>query len=325
MRLQLTFFFVAVMAALAGCGSVVIQAGPEADGGGVPPPDVAVAMDDRPVVIDRPITVLDRPGPIDLPIACVSSSDCPRGQECGGPEGCGVAWTCQASSGRGCTDDLAPFCGCDGVTFRGSSSCPLRPYSHRGECATVVDGGPAPGACRGNVDCPANHICVGPDGCGVPWNCRRVADTSCTRDLAPFCACDGGTFMASSTCPGRPFLHRGACAVSTPDAGPTTCVIDGVICRVGQPCRINRCTVCACGSGTCAVDPACTADGGVRDVEPACPAEDARGVGACAAFFGYAWNGTRCAGLSGCSCVGSACGSLAFSLELCNYNHRACL
>ena len=40
-----------------------------------------------------------------------------------------------------------------------------------------------------------------------------------------------------------------------------------------------------------------------------CEAMDARGEGLCDAFFGYAWNGVTCVGISGCSCVGTDCGS----------------
>jgi hypothetical protein len=129
--------------------------------------------------------------------------------------------------------------------------------------------------------------------------------------------------MASSTCPGRPYLHRGACRSAT-------CVIEGVTCRVDEPCAIGACRLCTCGrDGTvgCSLDPACAVDGGFRDGGGAtdCTAQDARGVGNCAAFFGYAWDGTRCVGLGGCSCAGSACGSLTFSQQLCEYNYRACL
>lgn len=42
-------------------------------------------------------------------------------------------WVC-AVSGAPCTDDLAPYCGCDGETFHDSSSCPTQPFAYRGEC-----------------------------------------------------------------------------------------------------------------------------------------------------------------------------------------------
>ncbi len=35
---------------------------------------------------------------------------------------------------RPCTADLSPFCGCDGLTFLASSSCPGEAFEHVGEC-----------------------------------------------------------------------------------------------------------------------------------------------------------------------------------------------
>ena len=64
--------------------------------------------------------------------ACNTSADCPDGMSCRGEAGCDAQWTCQPESP--CTADLVPFCGCDGQVFRGSSSCPPRPYSRRGGC-----------------------------------------------------------------------------------------------------------------------------------------------------------------------------------------------
>jgi hypothetical protein len=64
--------------------------------------------------------------------ACTTSADCAQGEQCFGPEGCGVQWTCVAA--RACTRDLAQYCGCDGLTVEGSGSCPPRAYSHRGPC-----------------------------------------------------------------------------------------------------------------------------------------------------------------------------------------------
>ena len=355
MSLGLTF-----MAALAGCGSVVIQANPETDGGAG---DVSPTPDTTPVV-DRPVVT-------DVPRACTRPADCEPGLECLGGEGCAIPWTCQPSLGRACTDDLAPFCGCDHVTFFGSSTCPTQPYAFRGVCERppppvdagpagcalpdgsicavgqacptgecsvcfctapgvlrctggCVDAGPPPITCRGNVDCSVGTQCVGPEGCGIPWTCQPAGP--CTRDLATYCACDGTTFMASSTCPGRPFARRGACGIVPPpsDAGPGTCTIFGVTCPTGVPCRVNACLVCTCEGDTvgCTSDPGCAMDGGTPP--PLCPAQDARGTGMCAAFFGYAWDGTQCVGLGGCSCVGTDCRSLAGTLAQCNLEHSAC-
>lgn len=360
MRFPTTILLLTLLGLLTGCGSVVIQADP-GDGG----------TGDAPLVPDRPLPPVDRPLVIDVPNTCTSTADCARGLECLGGEGCAIPWTCQPALGRPCTDDLALFCGCNRVTFYGSSSCPAQPFQHRGSCVgtppidagpagcalpdgsvcrvgdtcrtgecslcfcaapgmlrctgACVDAGPPPRSCRGNVDCTAGTQCVGFEGCYIPWTCQP--SPPCTRDLVTYCACNGSTFMASSTCPGQPYLHRGSCGIVPPpvDAGPGTCVIDGVTCRAGVPCRINACTVCTCDGASvgCSIDPGCAMDGGTEP-PPICPAQDARGVGACAAFFGYAWDGSSCVGLSGCGCSGADCRSLYRSIELCDEAHRAC-
>ena len=43
---------------------------------------------------------------------------------------------------------------------------------------------------------------------------------------------------------------------------------------------------------------------------PTCKAQDAKGVGLCEAFFGYAFDGKSCQGLSGCRCQGADCKNL---------------
>jgi hypothetical protein len=63
---------------------------------------------------------------------CKSAADCAAGQDCYGPDACGSTWTCGPR--RMCTEDLIEYCGCDGTVFRGSSTCPARPYQHRGGC-----------------------------------------------------------------------------------------------------------------------------------------------------------------------------------------------
>ena len=57
---------------------------------------------------------------------------------------------------------------------------------------------------------------------------------------------------------------------------------------------------------------------------PGCIAQDAAGVGACARFFGYAWNGRACVGISGCSCKGVDCKRLSPTAEACQGEHQAC-
>lgn len=179
--------------------------------------------------------------------------------------------------------------------------------------------------CARQQECGRGEECIGPEGCGIPWTCQPAPP--CTRDLTTYCACDGTSFMASSTCPGRPYLRRGACGIipPPPDAGPGYCTISGVMCRIGVPCRIDACTTCTCGGDTvaCAIDPGCGMDGGTEP-PPICPPQDARAVGACALFLGYAWNGAECVGLSGCSCSGSDCRSLYRDPMACEIAHRLC-
>lgn len=288
--------------ALGGCGAVVLVA-PQGDAGG------------------GDVTRADTPAPQDVatprdavaPRTCLRQSDCPSGLECVGPPGCAVAWTCVALQGRPCTDDLAPYCGCDGVTIAGSSTCPPGPYRARGACEAPVscllpNGGrcaagqtcavdrctscacdtngelrcrstcpPDAGVarlCRSNSDCVGGSLCQGPEGCGVTWTCSATP-VDCDADLAYFCGCDGRTFQASSSCPGQLYRHRGRC--ESADAGA-----------------------------------------------PACAPVDARAEGACDLFLGYVWNGRQCAPLSGCRCVGPGCDQLVPDREACLFAHTLC-
>ncbi|MEZ4390527.1 MAG: hypothetical protein R3A48_05480 [Polyangiales bacterium] len=329
--------------AAGGCGAVAIVA-PQADGGAVD------------------VVRVDVPAPQDLPTTrtCVRQSDCPAGSECVGPEGCGVPWTCVAGLGRPCTDDLAPFCGCDGQTIFGSSSCPPGPYRARGPCETPVscllpnggrcaagqtcaldrctsclcatngelrcesacppDGG-APRPCRSNTDCARGEQCQGPEGCGVTWTCSS-GPVGCTADIANFCGCDGRTFQGSSSCPGRNYEHRGPC--ESVDAGAPVCVIRGVACPVNATCDIDRCVRCRCAADltvSCEVTPGCSV---TPDAGAPCAPVQAMGEGGCERFLGYAWNGTDCVGLSGCRCVGPGCDQLAPDREACLFAHLLC-
>jgi hypothetical protein len=72
-------------------------------------------------------------------------------------------------------------------------------------------GGKAAGAtCLAGTDCESG-ICEGL-GCGedTPGTCMAKA-RACTRDLRPYCGCDGKTFRTSGSCPGRRFSARAEC------------------------------------------------------------------------------------------------------------------
>ena len=61
-----------------------------------------------------------------------------------------------------------------------------------------------------------------------------------------------------------------------------------------------------------------------RDCDDPCAPQDARGEGLCAAFFGYAWNGSECVGISGCDCVGEDCDETFDTPEECAAAHADC-
>jgi hypothetical protein len=139
--------------------------------------------------------------------SCNTGADCASGV-CEG-EGCGAGQGVCAAEKRACTLDLRPYCGCDGVTFDASSTCPRRRFSQRGACAASspgADGSP----CLQASDC-ASGICEG-QGCAddAPGKCASKA-RGCTRDRRPYCGCDGATFYGSGTCPGKRYSAAAEC------------------------------------------------------------------------------------------------------------------
>ncbi len=69
----------------------------------------------------------------DAGASCLSADECQSGV-CEG-EGCSddTPGTC-ADASRMCTRDLRQYCGCDGVTFGSSGSCPGQRYAHKEAC-----------------------------------------------------------------------------------------------------------------------------------------------------------------------------------------------
>jgi hypothetical protein len=70
-------------------------------------------------------------------------------------------------------------------------------------------------ACIKSEDC-ASGTCEG-QGCdaNTPGVCA-AKNRGCTRDLRKYCGCDGNTFSASGSCPGRRYRAKGACTASAP-------------------------------------------------------------------------------------------------------------
>jgi hypothetical protein len=119
-----------------------------------PTPIVAGPVVERPIPPPTPVTTVemgDAGPPAELPPepeaepeagggtltrdggACERAIECQSGI-CEG-QGCGAdrKGVCM-SRNRACTRDIRTFCGCDGKTFQGSSSCPGQRFASRGKC-----------------------------------------------------------------------------------------------------------------------------------------------------------------------------------------------
>lgn len=153
--------------------------------------------------------------------ACVASASCEDGQHCRGPAGCTQAWACGAP--RTCGEVEVAYCGCDAATFYAPEGCPGQPYQHVGPCEALGEllteaPEPVEGSriCQSNEDCRRGFVCAGAPGCGTLWTCQRPwrQRPRCRFRRAEWCGCNGETFRARSTCPGRPVLHAGACDAS---------------------------------------------------------------------------------------------------------------
>jgi hypothetical protein len=76
--------------------------------------------------------------------------------------------------------------------------------------ATPSDADPSVGkACTTSADCGSGQMCDGPEGCGATWTCQ--AAKPCTRDLVPYCGCDGKTIRGSSRCAPAKYSKKGEC------------------------------------------------------------------------------------------------------------------
>lgn len=191
---------------------------------------------------------------------CTTGTDCVSGV-CEG-QGCGDAQpgTC-APAQRACTKDLRPYCGCDGTTFHASGSCPGRRYQAEGECPTATPTPPplrADGESCFEANQCASGVCEG-QGCGElqPGTCAP-AQRACTRDLRPYCGCDGKTFRTSGSCPGRRYHAKGECPTAAKNRPA------GALCLTAGQCASGICEGKGCSDdqpGVCADKMrACTQD-----------------------------------------------------------------
>lgn len=213
------------------------------------------------------------------------------------------------------------------------------------DAGTTSDGGPGGEAC-GPVTCGEGLVCCNAS-CGVCTppgvECTAIAcvdagPTPCVDCAAPPPGChfEGGscescgTLVCDDVCGGE---AGGTCEPTEYCDYEAGCGFDDST-GVCQP-RPEGCTedcpgVCgcdgetycnACGAAQAGVD--VQHDGPCGDPEP-CAAQDARGSGPCAAFFGYAWNGSSCVGLSGCDCVGTDCDATFDTMAECRTAYAHC-
>lgn len=86
------------------------------------------------------------------------------------------------------------------------STPPPEQGSHQHGIAPRADGQ----SCLAAAECTSG-VCEGQGcGAGVPGTCMPK-NRACTRDLRPYCDCNGKTFRTSGSCPGQRYASRGEC------------------------------------------------------------------------------------------------------------------
>jgi hypothetical protein len=148
---------------------------------------------------------------------CTTTSPCATGLTCSG-DACSEAWQCvvhfDETVEHPCDPATMLYCGCDGVTFEASITCPDRPFAH-------------PGACGDGESCFTQAIrCVEPPPVCPEGQAPSVVDdcygscipvTSC-RCLAPYHCPNETTCIGDARCGQRPPTDAGPDS-GTDDAG----------------------------------------------------------------------------------------------------------
>jgi hypothetical protein len=119
--------------------------------------------------------------------ACTAASPCGAGLSCSA-DACSDAWQCVAhfdeTVEHPCEPETMAYCGCDGMTFEASVTCPDRPFSHPGACGdgescyagAVRCSDPAPVCPEGQAPSVVDD-CYGP--CIPITSCRCFAHYQC--------------------------------------------------------------------------------------------------------------------------------------------------
>jgi hypothetical protein len=249
---------------------------------------------------------------------------------------CAPGATCRTSSICGET----VFCQQDNINCRAIPVCP--------EGTTEVE------------QCPADTSCSEHSICGVTIKCAKdinncEAYPSCPEGAVEVESCNDLYICSTATLCGQTIQceHRGDINCDPIHAIPVCpegfsevpdCADDGSSCQYVTTCGttiacqedvVNCLAIPVCPAGSQEVMACPPTSSSCQNISlcgttiscqygAACAPQDARGVGLCAAFFGYAWNGSSCIGLSGCSCEGADCDEAYETPEACQMARSSC-
>ena len=247
----------------------------------------SVTYDNACLATHAGVTVLHA-GPCECPsgtVACGGTTGvtCESGQFCKAPDG-----TCSADAEGVCTPipgscpvNVAPVCGCDGMTY--SNAC----FADAAGVAVLAGGACVPGAAcggEGGATCPSGDFCKPPIGVctsGAPGHCTTPPPV-CSKLHDPVCGCDGVTYdnACKADVAGVAVNHEGPCDCCLTTCGGvagTTCPSGSVCHKPEGACAPDAEGVCMPAPATCPsnIDPVCGCDG--TTYSNACVA-DAAGV-----------------------------------------------
>jgi Kazal-type serine protease inhibitor-like protein len=213
------------------------------------------------------------------------SSDSPSGVACSSDAECAsttfcsfaLSDACGAGDAKGacepipaaCSQEFAPVCGCDGMTYANGCMANAAKVSvaSTGECGSGGGGSGVSCADPDGSDCAAGTFCSFEvaDACGAGGStgtCKPIP-AACQQNLSPVCGCDGINY--DNEC----VANAAGTSVSRPGECPGVgdpCTAVGADCGPGQFCEFSVADTCGNDPGVCQLIPeACT-----RELVPVC-------------------------------------------------------